>query len=82
MDLLLILSAVALLIAGVLIAVAGAIAPSLSEFLDRPGCWLFGHRLDRYLFPTTRNGMGAECWRCGRCEHVITLVGPYRRLHS
>ena len=68
------------MIVGVLIAVAGALAPSLSEFMDRPLCWLFGHRPDRYLYPTIHNGQPAQVWRCARGHDPVTYVeAPHAR---
>lgn len=75
MDRIPLVIAVTGMVAGVLIAVAGAIAPSLSEFADRPLCWLFGHRPNRYLFPTTHNGQPAQVWRCARGHDPVIYVG-------
>lgn len=75
MDLLLIAGASALLFAGVLIAAIGALAPSLSEFFDRPLCWVFGHKPDRYMFPTMYRGQHSEVWRCARGHGLVTYVG-------
>ena len=67
------------LIVGVITALAGAVSAGPRDFLDRPLCWLFGHDLNRYLYPTEHHGVPAEVWRCARGHAPVTLVGNARR---
>lgn len=81
MEPLLIAGATVLLLVGIAIAVAGTVAPSLSDFLDRPLCWLVGHKPERYLFPSVHNGHPAQVWRCARGHDPVIYVGSEAPRH-
>lgn len=74
MELLWIVAGTGLLIAGVLIALIGAISPSLAEFFDRPWCWVRGHDLTRHVMNTRYGDHRAEVWQCSRHRALVTIV--------
>lgn len=67
--------ALTMLLAGVFLALIGAVGATPAEFWDRPLCWLRGHRLDRYISPTTFDGKAGHVYRCSRCLNMVTVIG-------
>lgn len=68
--------------AGLAMVYIGSRAPSLTEFFERPGCWVFGHPAPGSPLcweQTEPDGQAAEVWRCVRCGHLVKLIGPYRK---